>query len=394
MDCNQLSRLGRYAVAVMAFAVLAATSARGQLAATGYTPVPLLRADHPVHWWFVFKPKSATFPGCGSTLTCRFGGEVQDYKYGLQFAYASSEDGRLQPGSGCAGNSLDDPIGATFDQIYRGSSYYVIWNDQLFDDPQLAICPGGSCGSPWGHSKGVLSWNDAGEGFVMRVTTPSWPAAGNSAHPRQTDGNTLGCIKDNNARTSQDFFALKLSRGDTVKVLQALGNASVVTDPNNPQIANIGGPAEIQNLVKQLGRLSSSTNYSDVKLSSGVRLISKPSGLQVPPWPLVSAVLGGPSIKAATWFAPPYMPEAMAESLKPLAEELGIAKLNFQGLRRTMATRAQNLGSVKDIQSHLRHSRADTTANEYMQELPESVQLMVGTVYAMLISTAAQQQGA
>jgi integrase len=79
--------------------------------------------------------------------------------------------------------------------------------------------------------------------------------------------------------------------------------------------------------------------------------------------------------------------------LKPLAKELGIPKLNFQVLRRTMATRAQNLGSVKDIQSHLRHSRADTTANEYMQELPESVQQMVGTVYAMLISTAAQQQG-
>jgi len=77
--------------------------------------------------------------------------------------------------------------------------------------------------------------------------------------------------------------------------------------------------------------------------------------------------------------------------LKPLAEELGIPKLNFQVLRRTMATRAQNLGSVKDIQSHLRHSRADTTANEYMQELPESVQQMVGTVYAMLTSAAVQQ---
>lgn len=77
--------------------------------------------------------------------------------------------------------------------------------------------------------------------------------------------------------------------------------------------------------------------------------------------------------------------------LKPLADKLGIPKLNFQVLRRTMATRAQNLGSVKDIQSHLRHSRADTTANEYMQELPESVQQMVGTVYAMLTSATAQQ---
>ena len=70
--------------------------------------------------------------------------------------------------------------------------------------------------------------------------------------------------------------------------------------------------------------------------------------------------------------------------LKPLAEALNLPKLTFQVLRRTMATRAQNLGSVKDIQAHLRHSRADTTANEYMQELPESVQQMVGTVYAML----------
>jgi len=72
--------------------------------------------------------------------------------------------------------------------------------------------------------------------------------------------------------------------------------------------------------------------------------------------------------------------------LKPLADSLGIPKLNFQVIRRTIATRAQNLGSVKDIQSHLRHSRADTTANEYMQELPESVQQMVGTVFALLTS--------
>ena len=60
-------------------------------------------------------------------------------------------------------------------------------------------------------------------------------------------------------------------------------------------------------------------------------------------------------------------------------------------IRRTIATRAQSLGSVKDIQSHLRHSRADTTANEYMQELPESVQQMVGTVYAMLTSNTGSE---
>jgi hypothetical protein len=42
-------------------------------------------------------------------------------------------------------------------------------------------------------------------------------------------------------------------------------------------------------------------------------------------------------------------------------------------------------GSVKDIQAHLRHSRPDTTAYEYMQALPESVQAMVGSVYEMLM---------
>jgi integrase len=57
--------------------------------------------------------------------------------------------------------------------------------------------------------------------------------------------------------------------------------------------------------------------------------------------------------------------------LKPLAEDLEIPKLNFQVMRRKMATQAQKMGSVKDIQAHLRHSRPDTTANEYMQELPD-----------------------
>jgi hypothetical protein len=61
-----------------------------------------------------------------------------------------------------------------------------------------------------------------------------------------------------------------------------------------------------------------------------------------------------------------------------------VPKLNFQVLRRRMATLAQRKGSVKDIQAHLRHSKADTTANEYMQELPESVGRMVESMYEEL----------
>lgn len=79
--------------------------------------------------------------------------------------------------------------------------------------------------------------------------------------------------------------------------------------------------------------------------------------------------------------------------LNPLAQRLGLPRLNFQVMRRTMATQAQSMGSVKDIQAHLRHAKADTTANEYMQELPDSVKRMVGGVYTMLKKGAPYQAG-
>ena len=103
----------------------------------------------------------------------------------------------------------------------------------------------------------MLAWNEAGEGLVMQVSTPSWPAAGSNKFPRKSDGNTLGCVKDDDVEVSQHFFSLKLTKDDTVKVLQALQNASVVTDPANPQIVQNGGPADIQQLVGQLGKKSS-----------------------------------------------------------------------------------------------------------------------------------------
>ncbi len=42
---------------------------------------------------------------------------------------------------------------------------------------------------------------------------------------------------------------------------------------------------------------------------------------------------------------------------------------------------------------HLRHAKADTTANEYMQESPESVKQMVGSVYAMPSTQAQPRKG-
>jgi hypothetical protein len=272
-------------------------------------PAPLLEQGQPVDWWFVFKFNSKSFPRCDSSnsvqRTCPFGGTVQPYaQYGQQFVYASSANSELQKGSGCAGETTTDPVGATFDEIYNQPFFFVVWNDQFYDAPKIRGCTK-SCGAPWGHSKGMLVWDDAGEGLVLQVTTPSWPAAGNKDHPRVSDGNTLGCIKDNDVLVSQHFFALKLSKDDVVQVLNGLQNASVVTDPSNPQLVNNGGPADIQALVLNLGFRSASTSVISEKLSTGVGFISKPSGLNVPPWQLVSAILGGTSLRTATWWANP-----------------------------------------------------------------------------------------
>ena len=141
--------------------------------------------------------------------------------------------------------------------------------------------------------------------MVLQVSTPSWPASGSSTEPRKTDGNTLGCVADNDVLVSQHFFALKLDKNDVFAVLKALANASVVTDPAKPQIVNNGGPADIQALVHGLGAISRSKTATKSRLSSGVVLISKPSDLHVPPWQMVSAMLGGEPLRAATWWASP-----------------------------------------------------------------------------------------
>lgn len=274
-------------------------------------PVPLLKTGQPVNWWFVFKFNAGSFPECGGGIqrTCLFGGVVQPYKvFGQQYVFASSANGALQQGGGCLGDAVTDPLGATFDQIYNGNAYYVLWNDQFYGDPLATQF------APAGHSKGLLAWNDLGDGMVLQVTSPSWPASGSANQPRKTDGNTLGCVADNDVLVSQDFFALKLNRADVATVLAALANSSVVTDPENLQIVNNGGPSDIQQLVQSLGSISKSTTPSMATLSSGVVLISKPSNLNVPPWQMVSALLGGVPLRVASWWADPKIPTTTAST--------------------------------------------------------------------------------
>jgi hypothetical protein len=310
-------RLRRHGIALAAALALGA----GLLASAPLMPVraaeppprPLLAKGKPVDWWFVFKfNPSDGFIGCGpinGDRPCPFGGEpLTRQRFGQQFAFASSAGPKLMPGAGCLGAQLSDPVGATFDQVYNGDYFYVIWNDQFYADPP--VCGhANSCGGRWGHSKGLLAWNDDGEGFIMQVSTPNWPGSGTS-HIKRRSGNTLGCLTHNNLTANQHFFALKLNKSDLVNVLKALKLAHVVTDPDNRQIVFNGGPPDIRKMVDALREKPAKPPVPEDVLratlststpNDHVVLVAKPSYLFVPPWQMLSAVLSGASERAATW---------------------------------------------------------------------------------------------
>jgi len=281
-------------------------------------PVPMAGKDQPVNWLLIFKFNGSSFPGCtddgkvpakGSKGI--FGGTVDEYKSGhsQQYIFATDRNPAFVKGTECLGATLTDPLGATFAQVYDNPGYfYVIWNDQFYNNPMASMS------SPMGHSKGMVAWNDDGEGFVMQVSTPSWPASGSKAHPRQNDGNTLGCITDDDIEVSQHFFALKINKADLLIILNAIGNASVVTSTSHPEIVQNGGPADVQALVGKLGKESNSTVCTIDSLSGGIQLISKPSLMAAPPWQLVSAKLGGLPLRVASWWAKPLIYSTTAQT--------------------------------------------------------------------------------
>jgi integrase len=59
--------------------------------------------------------------------------------------------------------------------------------------------------------------------------------------------------------------------------------------------------------------------------------------------------------------------------LRPAAEEAGIKGVTFQSLRRTFATHFHRIGTVKDQQSQMRHTNAQTTMNIYTQAVSDSL---------------------
>lgn len=305
---------GRRLAAMLRAVVLAVLCCCAVPSRAADAPRPLLAADEPVNWWFVFKfsaksPFSGCHPQVDGQRPCPFGGEpLTRPSFGQQFAFASNRHAVLDRGMGCLGATLKDPVGATFDQVYNGRYFYVLWNDQFKGDP--VVCGRShECGKGWGHSKGMLAWNEDGEGFVMQVSTPSWPGSGTKRIERRV-GNTLGCLSHNNLSASQHFFALKLTKPDLLKVLEALKRSNAPTKPTELQVVSNGGPPDVRALVEQLGKPPSRADQFpifDQELSTGVRLIAKPSKLHVPPWQMVSALLGGAAERTATWWLKPWI---------------------------------------------------------------------------------------
>jgi integrase len=86
-------------------------------------------------------------------------------------------------------------------------------------------------------------------------------------------------------------------------------------------------------------------------------------------------------------------PTITASGCRILARDLNLPKLTFEVIRRTIATLAQKKGTVKDIERLLRHSRAATTTDVYMQETPASVQVTVEAISRELLTKTQTGKG-
>ncbi|MDE1160622.1 MAG: tyrosine-type recombinase/integrase [Acidobacteriaceae bacterium] len=76
--------------------------------------------------------------------------------------------------------------------------------------------------------------------------------------------------------------------------------------------------------------------------------------------------------------------------LHKLAKDLGLPKLTFQVIRRTIATLGKTKGHVKDIQGMMRHTKASTTTDIYMQSMEPEVRSAINSIYTEL--TAGRNQ--
>lgn len=79
--------------------------------------------------------------------------------------------------------------------------------------------------------------------------------------------------------------------------------------------------------------------------------------------------------------------------LHKVAKELGLPKLTFQVIRRTIATLAKDKGHVKDIQGMMRHTRLATTTDVYMQALESGVRSTIDSIHDELSAAGTSGSG-
>jgi integrase len=81
-----------------------------------------------------------------------------------------------------------------------------------------------------------------------------------------------------------------------------------------------------------------------------------------------------------------YRADVLKPALKKVADETGSTGVDFRACRRTCGTHLSQHGGVKEVQAHLRHARATTTLDIYIQEIPASVRIAVEKLNETLAS--------
>lgn len=97
------------------------------------------------------------------------------------------------------------------------------------------------CAGPGSYSRGirfvcVLPTGREGSGRPGQ----DWNGLPMQGHPPRKDGNSPGCVTDNDVKVSQHFVASSSPRMSVIKVLRALQKAAVVTDPGISRIVKNG----------------------------------------------------------------------------------------------------------------------------------------------------------
>jgi integrase len=89
-----------------------------------------------------------------------------------------------------------------------------------------------------------------------------------------------------------------------------------------------------------------------------------------------------PNSEGGFWFKENYQQRI----LDPLAKVASIPKVNFQILRRTVATHAQHLGSPKDISVIMRHRKIETSQQHYIQSIEATVKQTTERLAAKMLT--------